>query len=70
MVRANSGSLSRQGSCPVAMAASMPAYRYPRWRSMRMTRRLICWSPAVMSASLGGSPLTKLGVRPWSVRSR
>src|SRR6266446_9991319 len=33
-----------------------------------MTRRLICWRTLVMSASLGGSTLTKRGLRPWSVR--
>jgi hypothetical protein len=67
MVRANSGSLSRNGSYPVAIAASLPASRYPSWRSLPMTRRLIFWSTAVMSASLGGSTLTKRGLRPWSV---
>jgi len=40
----------------------------PRWRSVRMTRRLIFWSIAAMSASLGDSTVTKRGVRPWSVR--
>jgi hypothetical protein len=54
MVRANSGALSSNGSYPIAIAASLPASRYPSWRSLRMTRRLIFWSTAVMSASLGG----------------
>jgi hypothetical protein len=43
MVRANSGSLSRNGSYPVAIATSLPASRYPSWRSVRMTRRLLLW---------------------------
>ena len=39
VVRANSGSLSRNGSYPVAIAASLPASRYPSWRSLPMTHR-------------------------------
>jgi hypothetical protein len=39
IVRANSGSLSRNGSYPVAIAASLPASRYPSWRSLPMTHR-------------------------------
>jgi len=35
-----------------------------------MTRRLIFWTTAAMSVSGGGSPVTKRGVRPWSLRSR
>ena len=42
----------------------------PPVRSARMTRRLIFWRTSAMSASLGGSPLIKRGLRPASVRSR
>jgi hypothetical protein len=70
MVRANSDASSPQGSSPVAAAASVPASREPNVRSVRMTRRLIVWTTVAMSASVGGTTLTKRGVRPWSVRSR
>jgi hypothetical protein len=49
---------------------AFPSSRYPSWRSLRMTRRLIFWTTCATSASLGGSALTKRGLRRWSVRSR
>jgi len=39
----------------LATATSLPASRYPRWRNLRMTRRLIVCTTLAMSASLGGS---------------
>jgi uncharacterized protein (DUF433 family) len=45
----------------------MPASRYPSRRRLRMTRRLLFWTTCATSASLGGSPLRKRGLRPWSV---
>src|SRR6266571_8394590 len=70
MVRASSGSSSPRGSYPVAMGASPRASRYPSWRSLRRTRRLIFWTTSATSTSLGGSTVRKRGLRRASVRSR
>jgi hypothetical protein len=41
MMRASSGSSLTRGSYSVVTASSMPPSRYPRWRGVRMIRRLI-----------------------------
>jgi hypothetical protein len=56
VVRASSGSSLMRGSYPVANDSSRPASRSPRLRSGRVTRRLLVWTTAAMSASVGSSP--------------
>jgi hypothetical protein len=55
-----------RGCC---LLRARPASRYPEWRSVRMICRLIWWTTRAISAALGGSIVTKRGVRPRAVRS-
>jgi hypothetical protein len=50
------GSSAMSGSYPVATVAARPASRYPRWRNLRMTRRLIVCTTSTMTALCPGSP--------------